>query len=207
MLRLNNINLDQNPELIQPPKINDNIVVIKLIPDEDEIIASDIIDVALSYSISSIDVILEIPFEDMDKFNRKQLASLVCNGGWSLSLLPPSDYSDRDKYDTQVIEWYKLWRSETMRNFEKSIYPITPYLEYLTTNYLIKKASEKLSDTDEKELIALSAEPNDPYLISLVNNMNTVFVESFKYQLGLFIKEEDSGFYKDIDLLIKSEKN
>jgi hypothetical protein len=33
MLRLNNINLDKSPELIQPPKIDDNIVCVKLIPD------------------------------------------------------------------------------------------------------------------------------------------------------------------------------
>jgi hypothetical protein len=41
------INLDRNPELIQPPKVDDNIVYIKLVPDINDIISPDIIDVAL----------------------------------------------------------------------------------------------------------------------------------------------------------------
>jgi hypothetical protein len=93
MLRLNNINLDKNPELIQPPKIDDNIVCIKLIPDIDDIINPDIIDVALSYSITGIKVVLEILFENRAEFKNQQLASIISNGGWSLSLLPPNKKS------------------------------------------------------------------------------------------------------------------
>jgi hypothetical protein len=38
------INLDRNPELIQPPKVDNNIVYIKLVPDINDIISPDIID-------------------------------------------------------------------------------------------------------------------------------------------------------------------
>jgi hypothetical protein len=63
------INLDRNPELIQPPKVDDNIVYIKLVPDINDIISPDIIDVALSYSIAGIKVVLEIPFEIRAEFD------------------------------------------------------------------------------------------------------------------------------------------
>jgi hypothetical protein len=43
--------------------VDDNIVYIKLVPDINDIISPDIIDVALSYSIAGIKVVLEIPFE------------------------------------------------------------------------------------------------------------------------------------------------
>jgi hypothetical protein len=87
MLRLNNINLDKSPELIQPPKIDDNIVCVKLIPDMNDIISPDIIDVALSYSIAGIEVVLEIPFENRAEFENQQLASIISNGGWSFGLV------------------------------------------------------------------------------------------------------------------------
>jgi hypothetical protein len=93
MLRLNNINLDKSPELIQPPKIDDNIVCVKLIPDMNDIISPDIIDVALSYSIAGIEVVLEIPFENRAEFENQQLASIISNGGWSLSLWFSQNYA------------------------------------------------------------------------------------------------------------------
>jgi cellobiose-specific phosphotransferase system component IIB len=212
MLTLNHINLAQNPGLIQPPKVDDNMVIIKLVPDVQEVIASDIIDVALSYSIAGIDVILELPFADRDQFNHQQLASLICNGGWSLSLLAPkTKYNAKynktptvkyaQEYAQHVIAWYQLWRSQTMRNFEKVIYPITPYLEYLTTHYLIDKNKKDLKSKDTQALIALSQNPSDPYLLNLMDTMETSVVDTFKQQLKTFIQKQDKAFYQDIDLL------
>jgi hypothetical protein len=211
MLTLNHINLAQNPGLIQPPKVDDNIVIIKLVPDVQEVIDSDILDVALSYSIAGIDVILELSFAGRDKFNHQQLASLICNGGWSLSLLPPKrTYNAKHKktprakyaqeYAQYVIAWYELWRSQTMRNFEKVIYPITPYLEYLTTHYLIDKNKKDLKSKDTQALIALSQNPSDPYLLNLMDNMATDVVDVFKQQLKTFIQKQDKAFYQYIDL-------
>ena len=236
MLKLNPINLAQNPELIQPPKVDDNMVIIKLVPDVQEIITPDIIDVALSYSIAGIDVILELPFADRHQFNQQQLASLICNGGWSLSLLAPKrtdntkdnktpttkyaqDYAQKhvqdyaqehtqehtqehiQDYAQHVIAWYQLWRSQTMRNFEKVIYPITPYLEYLTTHYLIDKNKKDLKSKDTQALIMLSQNPSDPYLLHLMDTMETDVVDAFKQQLKTFIQKQDQDFYHDIDLL------
>jgi hypothetical protein len=203
MLKLNHINLEQNPGLIQPPKVDDNMVIIKLVPDVQEVIASDIIDVALSYSIAGIDVILELPFSDRNQFNHQQLASLICNGGWSLSLLPPEQYNSVSmlQYCKSIIEWYELWRSKTMRNFEKALYPITPYLEYLTTHYLIDKNKKDLKSKDTQALIALSQNPSDPYLLNLIETMETGIVDAFKQQLKTFIQKQDQDFYQDIDLL------
>ena len=204
MLKLNHINLAQNPGLIQPPKVEDNIVHIRLVADHHDIIKADILDVALSYAIAGIDVILELPFADRDKFNHQQLASLICNGGWSLSLLPPEQYNSvsRLQYCKSIIEWYELWRSNTMRNFEKVIYPITPYLEYLTTHYLIDKNKKDLKSKDTQALIALSQNPSDPYLLKLMETMETDVVDAFKQQLKTFIQKQDKAFYQDIDLLI-----
>jgi hypothetical protein len=39
-----------------------------------------------------------------------------------------------------------------MRNFEKTIYPVTPYCEYLATDYLIDKNKEALTDDDVQAL-------------------------------------------------------
>ena len=212
MLRLDNINLEQNPGLIQPPKVDDNIVIIKLVSDAQEVIASDILDVALSYSIAGIDVILELPFAGRDQFNHQQLASLICNGGWSLSLLAPKrTYNAKynktrtakytQEYAQHVIAWYQLWRSQTMRNFEKVIYPITPYLEYLTTHYLIDKNKKDLKSKDTLTLIALSQNPSDAYLLNLIETIETDVVDAFKQQLKTFIQKQDQAFYQDIDLL------
>jgi cellobiose-specific phosphotransferase system component IIB len=212
MLRLYHINLNQNPGLIQPPKVDDNMVIIKLVPDAQEVIAPDILDVALSYSIAGIDVILELPFADRDKFNQQQLASLICNGGWSLSLLAPKrKYNTKYKktptakyaqeYAQEIIEWYELWRSQTMRNFEKVIDSITPYLEYLSTNYLIDKHQDTLSNDDDKALRLLSKNPTDVYLVEFIDNMKIGYVDQFKSQLKQFIDQNDRSFYKDIDLL------
>ena len=216
MLTLNPINLEQNPRLIQPPKVDDNMVIIKLVPDVQEVIAPDILDVALSYSIAGIDVILELPFAGKNQFNQQQLASLICNGGWSLSLLAPKrTYNTKHKktptvkhtqdhvqeYAQEMIAWYQLWRSQTMRNFEKVIYPITPYLEYLSTHYLIDKNKRDLKSKDTQALIALSQNPNDPYLLKLMDTMATDVVDAFKQQLKTFIQKQDKAFYQDIDLL------
>jgi hypothetical protein len=209
MLRLNHINLEQNPGLIQPPKVDDNIVHIRLVADRHDIIKADIIDVALSYSIAGIDVILELPFADRNQFNHQQLASLICNGGWSLSLLAPRTKYNKTRtvkytqeYAQEIITWYQLWRSNTMRNFEKALYPITPYLEYLTTHYLIDKNKKDLKSKDTQALIMLSQNPSDPYLLNLIETMETDVVDAFKQQLRTFIQKQDQDFYHDIDLLI-----
>jgi hypothetical protein len=200
MLRLNVVNLDENPNLIQPPKVDDNIVIISLVSDKKEIIAADIIDVALSYSVAGIDVVLEMPFEIKKEFNNKQLASLICNGGWSLSLLAPKNKNEIS-YCKHVIEWYKLWRSETMVNFEKSLYPITSYVEYLTVSHLINKHKKDLKNEDILELVKSSQNPNDLYVLDLISNMDTSTINKFKQQLKNFIKQYDQTFYNDIDLL------
>ncbi|CAC9453003.1 hypothetical protein BSPLISOX_754 [uncultured Gammaproteobacteria bacterium] len=196
------INLDRNPELIQPPKVDDNIVYIKLVPDINDIISPDIIDVALSYSIAGIKVVLEIPFEIRAEFENQHLASIISNGGWSLSLLPPNEKSKAlwSEYCKEVIDWYQLWRSPIMRNFEQTIYPITPYCEYLATSYLIDKNKKDLTSDDIKTLKDLSANPSDSYLLHFINNMQTVVVTEFKRKLKDFIKKEDANFYQDIEL-------
>ncbi len=203
VISLDSINLNQNPDLIQPPKVDDNIVRIRLIADSNDIITADIIDVALSYSIAGIEVILEIPFETRTEFKNKQLASLISNGSWSLSLLPPIEYSEVlvNKYCEEVVEWYQLWHSTTMRNFEQTIYPVTPYCEYLATNYLIDKNAEGLVANDIQTLRDLSANPSNPYLLHFIDNMQTGIASEFKQKLQDFIKKNDPSFYQDIDLL------
>ncbi len=207
MLKLCDINLKHKPELIQPPKIDDNIVYIKLVPDINDIINPDIIDVALSYSIAGIEVVLEIPFEIRVNFEKKQLASIVSNGGWSLSLLPPIKHSKAltGEYCKEVIEWYKLWRKPTMRNFEKTIYPVTPYCEYLAIDYLIDKNKEALTDDDVQALRGLSANPSDPYILHFIDNIQISIVTEFKQKLEDFIKKNDPDFYQDIDLLVSKD--
>ena len=201
MLKLNDINLNLDPDLIQPPEVEDNIVVIRLVADAKDIISSDIIDVALSYSISGIHVVLEIPFAERNKLDIKKLASLVCNGGWSLSLLPPKAYQkirEKDYYD-YIVKWYQLWRSETMINFEGQIYPITPYLEYLTINHLVKEY--KFKGAEKEKIIQTSQNPTDPYILDFINNVGR-FVE-FKDFLEKFIKKHDNSFYENISSLVE----
>ncbi len=219
MLRLKNINIDKNPELIQPPQVVDNIVVLELIPDTQELIQANILDVALSYAIAGIGVILEMEFNNRHKFNNKHLVSLICNGNWSLSLLAPKLLSKDNKkhnnksntqlglkytqeYVQHIITWYQLWRSQTMINFAKAIYPITPYLEYLTTNYLITKNQQQLSPQDIQELITLSQNPSHAYMLDLIKHMPIDVTYEFKQQLKDFIQTHDLDFYVDVDGLI-----
>ncbi len=202
MLRLASIVLNQNPDLIQPPKVDDNIVVISLLADANDIIAPDIIDVAMSYAVAGIDVVLEMDFANYDYFDHQKLASLICNGGWSLSLLPPQDLNkdSTDKYCQIIIDWYQFWRGDVMLNFDKIIYPITPYAEYLTINHLIAKNKEAISKEDSESLKMLSKNPTDPYAVNFIKNMQIDVVGAFKLKLNQKI-ESDKSFYTDVDLL------
>lgn len=205
MLRLSDVDLDNNPGLIQPPGVDDNIVVITLKPDASEIIKPDIIDVALSYSIAKINVILELPFEIRNRFETASLASLICNGGWSISLLPPANQNTKSNqiYCEILQEWYVLWRSETMCHFEWALYPITPYVEYLTTGFLIDKHKDQLSVEEQQKLIQTSQNPADVYLSDFIKKMKPSLTDAFKREIKAHINQYDRLLYEDISLIAK----
>jgi hypothetical protein len=73
-----------------------------------------------------------------------------------------------------------------MRNFEKTIYPVTPYCEYLATDYLIDKNKEALTADDVQALRGLSANPSDPYILYFIDNIQISIVTDLDKNLGRF---------------------
>jgi hypothetical protein len=71
-----------------------------------------------------------------------------------------------------------------MRNFEQTIYPITPYCEYLATSYLIDKNKKYLTNDDIKTLKDLSANPSDSYLLHFITSLQYSLHNALLFSLG-----------------------
>lgn len=122
---------------------------------EDGDIAESVLDLAISYKISNLDVLLEIPYSELEKssFNKVDLSYLLTvssNIGTWLSFLPPqtSEQAAWDKY-TQVICSISDKYFEK-QNFDQMVLPFTNYLQYLFMEIILgKDKMANFAPTDE----------------------------------------------------------
>lgn len=208
MIRLDgDIDLVNNPELINAPKTD--IVSIEAISDKEWVIKPNLIDVALSYSLAGLEVILEIPFARRKEFNLTRLAALVSNIGCSVSLLPPSSTQQKhlSSYSDYISIWYDLLRSQKMKAFEENVYPISNFIEYLTIEYLIITNKNIITKKEESRLRKVSKNPQHKYVEYLAKSVfDKKTTDFYKQELEKHIKTNDAFFYSDIDLTLKSSK-
>ena len=107
------------------------------------------VDVVISYTVSGVGVILEIPAE-AEGVDAKYTMSLAANMGISLALLPPA--SDDPALAAAYVERVGSFAAAFLghANFSGEVLPVTSYLEYMFV--------ERLKD-------ASSFAATDPYIV------------------------------------------
>ena len=129
--------------------------------DIDEIL----LDVIISYGLSDVKVVLEIPF-DTDVKDIPYLMSVASNAGFSLSILPPCEITDETKisYINRLSDFTDAFLNQ--KNFTKFVYPVSSYLEYM---YI-----ETFTDVSDFK-------PTDDYILNrYVENTTEEFSDAFK---------------------------
>ena len=146
--------------------------------DEDGDLDEDLLDVIISYGLSSVRVMLEIPYEEVVE-DASYIMSVASNAGFSISVLPPVEVTEESAagYTERLVNFTKAFLNQ--KNFAKEIFPITSYLEYM---YL-------------EQLIDVSGyEAKDPYMITKFVEKTTVeFSDSFKATMRVIVFDHFGG--------------
>lgn len=167
-----------------PPKLQEISFVIKL-SDEDNTLNEELLNILVSYRLSKVSVIIEVPLElvSENKVDITYLLNLTHNLDVSLSLLPNGH---KLCSSTPTIEDYKNSLGKVVEaltkkpNFSKLIYPVSNYLQYLMMEIIV--GEEKLK----------SFKPEDAYVIdNFFNVMSVQDSDNFKN----FIRQEIYNFY------------
>lgn len=165
--------------------------------DNDGLMDESLMDIVISYRLANLDVVLEVPAHLVyeKKVTAKYLIQLASNVDFAISLLPPkhqlvSEGYTSEQYQETVLEF--LDEILARPNFDKFIYPISNFLEYLMLEQVI--GSEKLQDF----------RPEQKYLVdNYASVMSKEESDSFKQQ----IREKLYAFYGDkenFELVAKS---
>jgi len=160
--RVYGVNVDE--ESFTPPDGLNEIGFIYKVDDSGDI-DEILLDVIISYGLSDVKVILEIPFETSVK-DIPYLMSVASNAGFSLSILPPCEITEdsRVAYILRLSEFVDAFLNQ--KNFTKFIYPVSSYLEYM---YI-----EVFSDVSDFK-------PTDDYILNrYVENTTEEFSDAFK---------------------------
>lgn len=111
---------------------------------EDNLIDVQLLDLIISYNLTNIDIIVEVPsqFLKQQLITAKNLIQLASNVDFAISLLPPG----HPLVGTQVtqeeyVAIIKEFQEEIMKkqNFEKFVAPISNFTEYLMLEKLLGK--------------------------------------------------------------------
>ncbi|MBT4838087.1 MAG: hypothetical protein HON94_12145 [Methylococcales bacterium] len=140
---------------------------------DDGELALNVLDLIIAYTLSDIEVILEIPAE-IDDFDEKYLVSIAANADFSLSLWAPknTDKEAKNKYFKRLKAFTQAYFQQS--NLSKFIYPISSFLEYL--------AMECIDANSVKNY-----KPASPYII---NTFDSPISKEFADELKAVIREE-----------------
>lgn len=98
--------------------------------DNDGLMDESLMDVVISYRLTNMDVLLEVPSELLieEKLDPKYLLQLSMNVDFAVAILPPEN-GDFETYDKIIL----LVLNEILEkpNYDKFVYPISNFLEYL----------------------------------------------------------------------------
>lgn len=109
--------------------------------DNDGMMNESLMDIVISYRLSNVDIVIEVPSDMISSGNLdvKYLFNLSQNVDFAISLLPSDDIK---KYE-DVIE-KSLEELLARPNFDKFVYPISNFLEYLMLEQVL--GTEALAD-------------------------------------------------------------
>jgi hypothetical protein len=186
MKLIENPSLSKNPNLIIPDD-SVTLLVITAKPNKEWIIDPDILDIALSYSMSGKDVVLQLKFEDIELYNIENIMSTAESASVSLSLLPPVDKKDYQKYSDIIIKWYVSWSEH--QSFSQIIYPIVPYMEYLIALNWSDGSSTDLMESPSDEYSSYFKGLLPEQLTNLFKNSLRLYIEEFNPEVFELAKE------------------
>lgn len=159
----------------KPPE-NLNMLGLVLTLDEDNSVDLDLIDVIINYKMTNLAILLEVPSHLMvqNLVKAKEIIQLASNLDVALSILPPG----HNLVDSSVTEddYIKIISDLTdfiieKPNFDKSVVPISNFMEYLMIEKIL----------GENSSIVKNFKPTDPYIIDNFSSiLNVDTSDSFK---------------------------
>lgn len=176
-----------NAEFSIPPQGLEEIGFVFKV-DEDGMLDENLMDIVISYRLTNLPIVMEVPPSLIitGKLEIKYLIQLANNVDFSIALLPPT----RD--EGVSMEQYKEIIGKTLDelfarpNFDKFIYPVSNFMEYLMLENILGK--EKLTDF----------RPEDKFVQSnFVNAMSKQDSDDFKQLIRTKLYEfygGESGF-------------
>lgn len=183
------------PEYASPPENLEEIGFVFKV-DNENMMEENLMDVVISYRLTNLPVVMEIPTQLFTKngVEVKYLIQLANNVDFAISLLPPGhplvkDEVSIEEYKKIVLEF--LDEILNRPNFDRFIYPISNYFEYLMLENIL----------GENEL--KNFRPENRYI---VNNFATVLTENESNDFKLAIKNKLYDFYEgkeNFDLMAK----
>lgn len=156
--------VDVDEESFTPPEKLKEVGLVYKVDDSGDV-DEVLLDVIISYGLSDVKVILEIPFEEPVK-DIPYIMSVASNAGFSLSILPPVELNEENQklYIERLSAFTDAFLNQ--KNFAKFVYPVSSYLEYM---YI-----ETFSDVSEFK-------PTDDYIVNrFVENTTEEFSDAFK---------------------------
>lgn len=142
------------------PPSNIKLLGLVLILDSENSIDTDLIDVIINYKLTNLTVLLEVPAHLISQnfVKAKELIQLSSNLDVGLSILPPGhalvDSSTTEEDYVKIISDLTDFIIEKP-NFDKSVVPISNFMEYLMVEKIL----------GENSTIVKNFKPNDPYIV------------------------------------------
>lgn len=172
------------PEYASPPENLEEIGFVFKV-DNDNMMEENLMDVVISYRLTNLPVVMEVPTQLFTQkgVEVKYLIQLANNVDFAISLLPPGhplvkDEVSNEEYKKIVLEFLDEMLSRP--NFDRFIYPISNYFEYLMLETILGEGQLK------------DFRPENKYI---VNNFSTVLTENESNDFKLSIKEKLYDFY------------
>ncbi|SOC27094.1 hypothetical protein [Thalassospira xiamenensis] len=139
----------------------------------------DLMDVMVSHAAAKVEVILEIPANATD-IVPSTIMAMAANLGVSVSLLPPGLGASRKEekaYQKRLKEFCKCYLGK--KDFKKSLFPISSYLEYMFASKLRSTRGFK---------------PSDPYIVErFVKTTTERYSNRFKRNIKKVVYEAFGG--------------
>ncbi|MFC4236193.1 hypothetical protein ACFOY8_13335 [Thalassospira xianhensis] len=139
----------------------------------------DLMDVMVSHASAKVEVILEIPANATD-IVPSTIMAMAANLGVSVSLLPPGLGASRKEekaYQKRLKEFCECYLGK--KDFKKSLFPISSYLEYMFASKLRSTRGFK---------------PSDPYIVErFVKTTTEEYSNRFKRKIKKVVYEAFGG--------------
>lgn len=187
-------------EYANPPKNLETIGFIFKV-DEENMIDEQLLDIIITYKLTNLSVIMEIPSHIFMKsgIEPKYLLQLASNVDFSISLLPPGHpLVDSSMTNDDYVQIINRFTDELLsrQNFDKEIVPITNFFQYVMLEQLLDK--EKMQDFKVQ----------DPYIIENFSNVLSVeHSDKFKKEIRTKLYEfygSEKDFKEVADLMFET---